>query len=77
VEIVQALSSQPDLCIVYNPALLRWFDRGQIQTDPPLLHYLQANFAAVAERDGFIILKRRISGQVGQQLNTFILHDDQ
>lgn len=67
VEIVQALSNQPDLCIVYNPAFLLWFDRGQIQTDPPLLHYLQANFAAVADRDGFIILKRRVSGQVGQK----------
>jgi hypothetical protein len=77
VEIVQALSNQPDLCVVYNPGFLQWFDRGQIQTDPPLLHYLQANFAAVADRDGFIILKRRISGQVDQQLKTFELPDNQ
>jgi hypothetical protein len=62
-EIVQALSNQPDPCIVYNPAFLRLFDRGQIQSDPPLLHHLQADFAPVANRDGFIILKRRASGK--------------
>ncbi len=64
-EIVQALSKQPDLCIVYNPALLRFFDRGQIQTDPPLLHCLQTDFAPVAHRDDFIILKRRALAQGG------------
>jgi hypothetical protein len=57
-KIVQALSRKPDLCIVYNPALLRFFDRGQIQTDPPLLHYLRTDFVPVAHRDGYIILKR-------------------
>jgi hypothetical protein len=65
-EIVQALSAQPDLCIVYNPAFLREFDRGQIETNPPLLHYLQADFVPVADRDGFIILKRRASVQGGR-----------
>lgn len=59
--IVEALSRQPDLCVVYNPGYLQFFDRGQIVTDPPLLHYLQADFVAAAERDGFIILKRRTS----------------
>jgi hypothetical protein len=59
--IVEALSRQPDLCIVYNPEYLRSFDRGQIAKDPPLLHYLQADFIATEERDGFIILKRRTS----------------
>jgi hypothetical protein len=59
--IVEALSRQPDLCVVYNPGYLQHFDRGQIGTDPPLLHYLQADFAPAAERDGFIILKRRTS----------------
>ena len=56
---MHALSNQPDLCIVYNPAFLRFFDRGQIQSDPPLLHYLEADFVPVADRDGFIILRRR------------------
>lgn len=62
-EIVQALSKQPDLCIAYNPAYLRFFDRGQIRTDPPLLHYLHTDFVPVADRDGFIILKRRAPAQ--------------
>jgi hypothetical protein len=65
--IVQALSAQPDLCIVYNPAILRFFDRGQIKTDPPLLHYLLADFVPVADRDGFIILKRRAAAQGDQK----------
>jgi hypothetical protein len=59
--IVEALSRQPDLCIVYNPGYLRQFDRGQVGKDPPLLRYLQADFIAAEERDGFIILKRRTS----------------
>lgn len=59
--IVRALSQQPDLCVVYNPAALQAFDRGQIQTDPPLLHYLYSDFAPAAERHGYVILKRRFS----------------
>lgn len=58
-DVVQALAGQPDLCVVYNPDYLQWFDRGQIGQDPPLLHYLLANFAPGAQRHGFIILKRR------------------
>lgn len=65
-EIVQALSKQPGLCIVYNPTFLRLFDRGQIQSDPPLLHYIQANFAPAADRDGFIILKPRTLGKAAE-----------
>jgi hypothetical protein len=59
--IVDALSRQSGLCVVYNPELLEGFNRGQIETDPPLLHYLQAEFTPTAERDGYIILKRRTS----------------
>lgn len=57
-EIVQALSRQPDLCVVYNPEFLRFFDRGQIQTDPPLLHYILTDFVKISERNGYAILKR-------------------
>jgi hypothetical protein len=59
--IVEALSRRPGLCVVYNPKYLKVFDRGQIETDPPLLHYLQTEFVPTAERDGYIILKRRTS----------------
>lgn len=58
--IVEELSRQSGLCVVYNPGFLQLFDRGQIGTDPPLLHYLQADFVATAERDGYVILKRRL-----------------
>ena len=58
-EVVKALAGQPDLCVVYNPDYLRFFDRGQIERDPPLLHYLLADFVSVASRHGFFILKRR------------------
>jgi hypothetical protein len=59
--IVEALSRQPDLCIVYNPGYLQSFDRGQIETDPPLLNFLRTEFVPTAERDGYLILKRRAS----------------
>jgi hypothetical protein len=57
--IVEALSRTPDLCVVYNPELLRIFDRGQIRSDPPLLHFILADFVQVAERHGYVILRRR------------------
>ena len=56
--IVQALSQQPDLCVVFHPGLLRFFDRGQVRADPPLLHYIQSGFTTAAERHGYIIMKR-------------------
>jgi hypothetical protein len=59
--IVEALSRQSGLCVVYYPELLQALDRGQIETDPPLLNYLQTEFVPTAERDGYIILKRRTS----------------
>lgn len=58
-DIIRALAGRPDLCVVYNPDHLKLFDRGQIRQDPPLLHYLLADFAPVAQRHGFIILRRR------------------
>jgi hypothetical protein len=60
-EIVAVLSRLPDLCVVYNPSYLERFDRGQIAADPPLLHYIQADFSIAAERNGFFIMKRRDS----------------
>jgi hypothetical protein len=59
--IVEALSRQSDLCVVYNAKYLQFFDRGQIETNPPLLNYLQTEFVPTAERDGYVILKRRTS----------------
>jgi hypothetical protein len=58
-DIVSDLSRLPDLCIVYNPSILKRFDRGQIATDPPLLRFLRTEFVAKAERNGYIILMRR------------------
>jgi len=55
--IVEALSRAPDLCVVYTPGLLRYFDRGQLRSDPPLLHFILADFVQVAERHGYVILR--------------------
>jgi hypothetical protein len=57
--IVQELSRLPDLCIVFNPTILKLFDRGQIATNPPLLRYLSNDFVPRAERHGYVILARR------------------
>lgn len=66
-EIVRSLSREPDLCVVYHPGALAFFDRGQIATDPPLLHFIQTSFTEVAERDGYVILRPRWSGEAGFQ----------
>jgi hypothetical protein len=58
-EIVRALSRLPNLCVVYNPELLRFFDRGQIMTDPPLLHYVQTRLVPVAKHHNYIILRQQ------------------
>ena len=60
-EIVHILSRLPDLCVVYNPRLLRFFDRGQIATEPPLLHFIDANLIPVANHNDYVILKQRPS----------------
>ena len=59
--IVQKLSQKAGLCVVYNPTYLRTFDRGQIQADPPLVHYLHTSLVPVAQRSGFVILKQAAS----------------
>ena len=60
-EIVRTLSRLPNLCVVYNPRLLQFFDRGQIETDPPLLHYVETRLVPVARHHDYIILKQPAS----------------
>jgi hypothetical protein len=57
--IVRALSQLPGLCVVYEPRLLEFFDRGQMKTDPPLLHYVNRDLVPVAKHNDYIILKPR------------------
>jgi hypothetical protein len=59
--IVDALSREPNLCLVYNPTFLKRFDRGQEAANPPLLK-LVSGFEASSEHDGYIILRRRVGG---------------
>jgi hypothetical protein len=60
--IIEALSRQSDLCVVYNPEYLQSFDCcGQIESNPPLLNFLRTEFISTAERNGYLILKRRAS----------------
>jgi hypothetical protein len=57
--VVADLARQPGLCIVAAPEMLRFFDRGQLASRPPLLRYVEDNFAPVAERGSFQILARK------------------
>jgi hypothetical protein len=57
-EIVRILSRLPDLCVVYDPKLLQYFDRGQIETHPPLLNYVLTDLIPVAMHNEYIILKQ-------------------
>jgi hypothetical protein len=59
--IVDALSREPNLCLVYNPNFLKRFDRGQEAANPPLLKLVSA-FEASSEHDGYIILRRHVGG---------------
>jgi hypothetical protein len=59
--IVRALSRKANLCVVFYPDLLKWFDRGQAAADPPLLRYV-STFKVSSERDGYIILRRHAGG---------------
>ena len=56
--IVNALSREANLCVVYNPDLLKLFDRGQAAANPPLLKFVSTAFEASSEHDGYIILRR-------------------
>jgi hypothetical protein len=60
--IVDALSREPNLCVVYNPAFLKHFNRGQAAADPPLLRFLSTALEASSEHDGYIILRRHAGG---------------
>jgi hypothetical protein len=60
--IVNALSREANLCLVYNPGFLKAFDRGQAAANPPLLKFVLTAFAASSEHDGYIILRRHAGG---------------
>ena len=57
--VVDVLSREEDLCVVYNPAFLQRFDRGQAATNPPILKFVSTALISSSERDGYIILRRR------------------
>lgn len=61
--VVSDLARQPGLCIVAAPGMLRFYDRGQIASRPPLLRYIEDNFTPVAENGPLQILERKPPGQ--------------
>jgi hypothetical protein len=60
--IVDALSREANLCLVYNPGFLKAFDRGQAAANPPLLKFVSTAFEESSEHDGYIILRRHAGG---------------
>ena len=57
--VVDALSHEKDLCVVYNPEFLHRFDRGQAATNPPILNFVKTALTPSSERNGYVILRRR------------------
>ena len=55
---VSEIDKYEGLCVLYVPDLLNAFDRGQIENDPPLLHYIRENFAEVEAQGTFHLLRR-------------------
>lgn len=57
--VVRELDRVRDLCVVYRPAMLETLDRGQIASNPPLLAHIRDEFVPFAERDGYLLMRRR------------------
>ena len=53
------LERHAELCILTIPALLRYFDRGQLATRPPLLRYIEENFVEKQSNGPFHLLRRK------------------
>lgn len=62
--VVRDLIRSPDLCIVYNPSNVEFWRRGQDLSKSPLANYIFREFVAVAESDGYSILRR--TGKTGE-----------
>jgi hypothetical protein len=52
------LDRYSELCVLTIPALLEYFDRGQLRVRPPLLRYVEENFTEVASKGPFHVLHR-------------------
>jgi hypothetical protein len=59
--IVRELSRRSDLCVVYNPVYLRRLSRGLIETNPPLLRYIEEELLPIARHGDFVVLEPRHS----------------
>lgn len=46
-------------CMLHDPDLMAYFDRGQVTLNPPLLRYMRENFEPAATHGRRIILRRR------------------
>jgi hypothetical protein len=55
---VSDLEQHNGLCILTIPALLEYFDRGQLRARSPLLQYVEENFTEVASKGPFHVLHR-------------------
>ena len=57
--VITDLSEHPGLCVLRRKRLLHWFDRGQIDTRPPLLRYIDENFVTVDSRGPLELMRRK------------------
>ena len=58
--IVGDLSKFQRMCIVYNESLATLWRRGQDLSASPLARYIRDGFTPLAERDGYVILVRKV-----------------
>jgi hypothetical protein len=57
--VVRDLSRHQGMCVVYNPALVEFWRRGQDLSRSPIAQYIHSEFVPVAESDGYFIMKRK------------------
>jgi hypothetical protein len=57
--VTRDLSRYQRMCIVYSPTLVEFWRRGQDLSRSPVLQYINAEFTATAEHDGYFIMKKK------------------
>lgn len=63
-KVVAALERTPDLCVLYNPPALFFWEQGKhLPTTSPLLDYMEENFAPITVVGTLVVLARTNAGK--------------
>ncbi|NMJ42035.1 hypothetical protein GWK16_12340 [Roseomonas sp. JC162] len=57
-QVVSALDAAPGLCLLHDPALMEFFDRGQMAQRPPLLRFLEERLVPVERIGPYVVYEK-------------------